>query len=273
MSCDKPILIYSDHCEFSKNFLTILTKYPELFESFIRMNIDVQINTKQRPRVFYQLQESLNVKITKVPTIITLNGEYILSDKDAFRWLENKIKEITSQELLGFETNLSLDNYSTFGSTDICDSKSKSYKAFDKEGINDNYLQTNKGWDPSTQKTNGFLNELEKMSDSTDYNTKQSERLSFDKTNISQIPNKNIQTVESFDDVNSKYDSYEQQRKNPQQQQRQNIDFTSPNFGMGGELNKSINISQKQKDTDGRLEKMMLERKATNDILNQRPQY
>ena len=256
---DKPILIYSDHCEFSQNFIKILVQYPDLFNSFIRVNIDIQPNTKSRPKVFYQLQESLNTKITKVPTVITVNGK-ILSDKDAFKWLENTIKEITQHQLSGFEISSLSDNYSEFGSTDICDSKSKNYGIFDKEGIDDNYLKTSKGWDPSQNgKTNGFLNELEKMSDS-DFTTKQSERLSFD-TNRQQNQQQNYQQQ-----------NYQPQNQQ-QNQQRKNIDFTSPNFGMVGQLNQSLNISQKQKDTDSRLEKLMLEREETNNILNQRQQY
>lgn len=269
---DKPILIYSDHCEFSQNFIKILVQYPDLFNSFIRVNIDIQPNTKSRPKVFYQLQESLNTKITKVPTVITVNGK-ILSDKDAFKWLENTIKEITQHQLSGFEISSLSDNYSEFGSTDICDSKSKNYGIFDKEGIDDNYLKTSKGWDPSQNgKTNGFLNELEKMSDS-DFTTKQSERLSFD-TNRQQNQQQNYQPQQQNQQPQQQNQQpHQQQNYQPQNQQRKNVDFTNPNFGMGGQLNQSLNISQKQKDTDSRLEKLMLEREETNNILNQRQQY
>ena len=245
---DKPILIYSNHCKFSTNLLKILSKCTVLYDSFIRMNIDVQPDTKQRPKAFYQIQEYLNKKITKVPTIITQNGEYILSDKDAFKWLEYQIKSLTPpEELNAFnsnEMNSFSDQYSTFGSTDLCDAKTQNYTFFNNGVLpDDNYLQTQKIWDPKNP--NGFLDESEEKSKDTDYSNKQSERLLFD-----------------------------QQKNTNKQQIRSNIDFTDSNFGnQVNSSNSSSNASQKQTEIDAKLKQMMLDRKITNDKLNQRQKY
>ena len=39
---DRPILIYSDYCMHSTNFLNTLAKNPELFNAFIRIQIRVR---------------------------------------------------------------------------------------------------------------------------------------------------------------------------------------------------------------------------------------
>jgi len=54
---EKPIVIYSDYCVYSKNFIQTLMKYPELYESFIRMNIDVDASTKKRPKAFIKFKK------------------------------------------------------------------------------------------------------------------------------------------------------------------------------------------------------------------------
>lgn len=94
---ERPILIYSNYCKYSQLFIQYLIKYPELYESFIRLNIDHDEKSKQRPKVFYDIQESLQFKITEVPTIIVQNGEYVLSGKEAFSWLEYYLNELNKQ--------------------------------------------------------------------------------------------------------------------------------------------------------------------------------
>jgi len=94
---ERPILFYSNYCNYSKLFIQNLLRYQELFDSFIRINIDADPNTKTRPQVFYDIQSALQFKITDVPTIIVQNGEYILSGKEAFTWLEYQFNELNKQ--------------------------------------------------------------------------------------------------------------------------------------------------------------------------------
>jgi hypothetical protein len=282
---DKPILVYSDYCNFSKNFIETLMKHPVLFETFIRMNIDVNPSTKKRPQSFYQVQQALDVKISKVPTIITPNAEYVLSDADAFKWLEHQIRILTKEtdELKPFNPNEMSsfsDNYSNFGSTDLCDAKEQSFKFFEQGQLSDdNFLQTNKSWDP--KKTNGFLDGAEEDDKKNmDYSSRQNERQFFDDSRQKQQPNSNlenqyIQKTNNDINISTKYNSQNQQRQSTIQQQRKNINFTDSNFGLSGQISKSGQgkVSQKGQEMDSKLEQLMNDRDSMNKTLSQRKQY
>jgi len=91
---ERPILIYSNYCKYSKLFIKHLLEFSELYETFIRINIDITPENNQRPDIFYEIQEILKYKITNVPTIIIQNGEYVLTGKEAFSWLEYQLNEL-----------------------------------------------------------------------------------------------------------------------------------------------------------------------------------
>jgi hypothetical protein len=175
---DRPILFYSEYCIHSTNFINTLMKHQELYESFIRISIDVDTNTRQRPKVFYDIQNELNIKITEVPTVITPGPEYILAGADAFDWLEfqmNKLKE-TSKDIEGFnsmEMGSFSDSYSTYGSSDLYDAKEQTFKFI---GKNDDKIET----PPET--SSGVSKD--------DYSRKQQERETFDNVNYSKPGNK-----------------------------------------------------------------------------------
>lgn len=198
---DRPILIYSDYCIHSENFLKSLMRNDDIYNYFIRINIDVDKETKRRPDIFYKIQDELsnlkqqNIKITRVPTVITENGEYILSDKDAFEWLdfqldnhqinnyqenfhnedqgeieiEDDIQENTQEdmqdniedeykEVSGFcqnEMNSFSDNYSNFGSTDVNDAKEQTFKFFQNGQLTDDNYLNT---DVSFEKGKNFVN-------------------------------------------------------------------------------------------------------------------
>jgi hypothetical protein len=88
MSFDKSILVYSSHCPYSMRFLDTLTKnHPLIYDSIIRMNIDVDLETKKRPKIFYQVQNVIGKNIEKVPSLILTNGR-ILVDDAIDTWLD-----------------------------------------------------------------------------------------------------------------------------------------------------------------------------------------
>jgi hypothetical protein len=128
----RPILIYSDYCEFSSKFISILVKNPNLMEQFVRVNIDVNPDTKKRNPVFYQIQDMLQMNILEVPTIIVENGKYVLSGDQAFMWLEEQInKQISQKEISAFvpnEMNSFSDQYSSYGSKSLNDARDQSFK-------------------------------------------------------------------------------------------------------------------------------------------------
>jgi len=134
MLFERPILIYSNYCIHSQNFLKLLMKNPDLYEEFIRMNIDVNPETKQRPQIFYKIQQELGQSISKVPTIIVKDNEglLVLSDKDAFKWLELQMRPVDAG-LSPFnqnEMNSFSDGYAKYGSTDLHDATEQNFKFF-----------------------------------------------------------------------------------------------------------------------------------------------
>ena len=168
---DRPILLYSEYCIHSTNFINTLMKHQELYEDFIRISIDVDTNTRQRPKIFYDIQNELNTKIIEVPTVITPGPEYVLAGSDAFDWLEfrmNKLKE-TSKDIEGFnsmEMGSFSDSYSTYGSSDLYDAKEQTFKFIGKE---DSKIETPPETSSSISKD--------------DYSRKQQERETFDNVN------------------------------------------------------------------------------------------
>lgn len=139
---ERPILFYSEYCIHSKNFINALMKTPELFENFIRINIDVDINTRKRPKVFYDIQQELQIKISEVPTVITPGPEYVLTGSDAFTWLNDQIQQFKSESIMGFnpiEMGSFSDSYSNYGSSDLYDAKEQSFKFIGKP---DEQIQT-----------------------------------------------------------------------------------------------------------------------------------
>lgn len=272
---DKPILIYSEYCQYSNNFLKTLMKHPELFDSFIRMCIDTNSQTKRRPEAFYEIQKRLNIKITKVPTIITPGPTDILSDKDAFKWLEYQIQHLSKNtECTGFNknemTSLS-DSYANFGSTDLNDATAQSYQFFiNKELPDDNYLNTTQTWGSNSDKTNGFLNNLESESKNVDYATKQNERQFFDDSRQRQPNSSHNIPQEKYNksSINQNdFNSFAQQRNtNKPTESHTSIDFTNPNFGLSGKLSNNNN-SVKAKELDARLNQLLQDRKLTDNKL------
>lgn len=286
----KPILVYSEFCKFSHNLLQILIKHPQLYDSFIRMNIDIDPTTKQRPAIFKNIQQILNRKILKVPTIITPGAENILSDQDAFKWLEFQITNLNSKDnsLVPFNPNEMVsfsDNYAKVGSTDLNEANEQNYTFYvNKQLPNDNYLDTNKTWDPNNKtKTNGFLNELESTNstENMDYNSLQSERQYFDSHQEKQrsvVGDMNFkdktQSKINTQDINS----FSQNRQQPLVN-KQSINFTDPSFGLSGKLNSSGNTTQNQgmsiktKDLDNKLSLLQKDREMMDNTLQQRRHF
>jgi hypothetical protein len=226
---DRPILIYSDYCVYSKQFLQLLIKHKKLFDSFIRMNIDIDPRTKQRPVAFYKIQKQINTNITKVPTIIVKNKNnelLLLSDKDAFKWLDFETREIVKVGISGFnkhEMESFSDKYSKYGSTDLNDATEQNFKFF----------RNNDGNILLTDDDLGCIEESEE-----------------------DPKNKDKKKVE---------DNFNREQFNLSSQMGQNnasqmIDFTNPNFGLAGKLNEQVNRSDKAKDVDKRLQQLMNER-------------
>jgi hypothetical protein len=142
-------------------------KHHELFDAFIRINIDADKSTKKRPSIFYDIQRELNIKILEVPTIITPGPEYVLPGADAFDWLEQITakKETSLQGFNPIEMGSFSDSYSTYGSSDLYDAREQSFKFIGKA---DEKIET----PPETSSVS-----------KDDYARKQQERETFDNVN------------------------------------------------------------------------------------------
>lgn len=217
---ERPILFYSEYCVHSNNFINVLMKHQDIFDAFIRVNIDVDKKTKMRPDIFYTVQNTLNYKITEVPTIVIMGGEYILSGVEAFKWLESQIKSDEPEELSGFnpiEMGSFSDSYSSYGSKGLNDDvKEQSFKFIGKPDIKIN----------TPEETGGNIS-------SEDYNLKQRERENFG------VPKQN-----------GSHDMFNSVHAPPI-----NLDrslFTNNRNNQ--------NMSQKQKDLDNRYQQMLADR-------------
>ena len=129
MLLEQPVLFYSEHCQHSTKFMKNLMKQTDIFQVFVKINIDPDPQTRKRPDSFYAIQQQLNFKITEIPTIIV--EDYILTGEEAFKWLESQKPEI-NEELIAYNPNEMgsfSDSYATFGSSDMHqDVKSQTFK-------------------------------------------------------------------------------------------------------------------------------------------------
>ena len=85
---DRPIILYSNYCPHSKNFLQLLLKHQELFDLFIRMNIDVDPSTKKRPQEFYKLEKMIGLSARNWPLPDDRSSRKIVDHVRLFIWSE-----------------------------------------------------------------------------------------------------------------------------------------------------------------------------------------
>ncbi len=122
LSFEQPILLFSNYCEHSNNFMLALRKNMELFSQFKLINIDVDPKTRKRPVILYDILNTLQLSLKEVPTIIVENGEYMLSGAEAFKWLDYTLQKFEKNELQPY-CNLEMggfsDMYSQYGSSEL----------------------------------------------------------------------------------------------------------------------------------------------------------
>jgi hypothetical protein len=212
-------------------------KTPELFENFVRINIDIDINTKKRPKVFYDIQKELQIKISEVPTVITPGPEYVLTGSDAFNWLNDQNQDFKSESIIGFnsiEMGSFSDSYSTYGSSDLYDAKEQSFKFISKP---DDIIQTP---------------QEDSVVSKDDYAKKYQERELFQNTyqgNFSQNNQGNYSQNNQGNYSQNNQGNYSQNNQGNYSQNNQGNNFM-----------KRGNVSEKQKDLDMRLQQMIAER-------------
>jgi hypothetical protein len=232
---ERPILIYSNYCNYSKLFIQYLLQFPELYDSFIRLNIDYDINTKQRPKEFYEIQEHLQFKITDVPTIIVQNGEYILSGKEAFSWLEYQLNELNKQLEIQQDPNLNQEN------------ELEPFNPLEMGCFSDGYAGLDNNSTPNSQSFQ-FLNEPMQ-----NIKTPQESNENFEKQN-SQFNNEEQEEYSNYmkkrNSVNNN-PKYQSSVNRPVSQFSNNYDKSNPK------------INRKQNEIDKKYEELLAQREMT----------
>jgi hypothetical protein len=225
-------------------------KHQEIFDAFIRVNIDVDPKTKKRPDIFYTVQNTLKYKIVEIPTIIIGGGEYVLTGVEAFKWLESQLnKEEEREELTGFnsiEMGSFSDTYSSYGSNGLNDGvREQSFKFIGKPDIKIN----------TPEETSGNIS-------SEDYNLKQKERENIQMKKQGQgmqgiqsqgIQSQGMQGMQGMQGIQSQgmHPGIQNPVMNGPPMNFDRSLFTSTN---------NKNVSQKQKDFDSRYQQMLAER-------------
>lgn len=267
---DRPILIYSDYCIHSKNFLGILIKHPDIFNSFVRINVDVNSETKQRTPIFYKIQQEIKQKITKVPTLIISQEDqvFVLADKEAFKWLDFTTRSKREEGYTAFNQNEMgsfSDGYSKFGSTDLNDATEQNFRFYETDNQGRKILPGEKfnthgnGADMFLELDTAPVDNLQSK-----YNNLENERQQVDKQRQQQqqIDMRSVKNEKKINsnDFNNRLNSYKQETnqfrsKNSSQQ----IDFTNENFGLSGKLT-GQGQNFKKEELDKRLEQLMQDR-------------
>lgn len=136
MVLNKPTLLYSEFCNYCIQFLNIISKHPQLHDKINIINIDPLPNTKQRPPIFFEIQNMLQFTITEVPSVIINKGEYVLAGEEAFKWLDYEISNFSKDnELSPFNPNEMgsfSDSYSMVNSSGLYDATDQCFKFIGK---------------------------------------------------------------------------------------------------------------------------------------------
>ena len=282
---DRPILLFSEYCIHSKNFLVLLHKHTNLYNTFIRLNVDVDPRTKQRTPLFYKIQQELNRKIKSVPTIIVLEQTeqgpqvFVLSDKEAFKWLDYKTQPQREQGLLGFNINEMgsfSDKYSNYGSTDLNDATEQNYKFYQEDISGKKVLKGEQFQHGEITGHESFKAPDDNNNSSntqTMYNNMENERQQSRSHNRQGVMgHRELQSIQAnseqkvnSSDFNARLNNYKQESGQLRGNQRQQIDFTNPNFGLAAKIggnNTGNSGSLKQKELDARLSQLMSDRNA-----------
>jgi hypothetical protein len=254
----KPTIIYSEKCKHSSVFLEGLSKHNTLYKNFVKINIDAvhnrQTNKFERPNIFYNIQNLLGTRIQKVPTIIVEQGEYVLTDKDAFKWLEyNLVKD--RDTITGFsqaEMSLFSDKYADFGSTTINMMDDEHVKhqnfVFVKETVEK--IQTPRDDDLYIRNEDTITGQRTQID-----NAMESQQKNMGKLDLS---DKYVQEGYTQEDV------YQlDQNRRLEAEPKRTIDFQNPNLGYAGQ---TMPIGEaKKSDLDNKFEQMQMQRESFGD--------
>lgn len=250
---NKPILFFSNDCVYSKQFLSILSKYN--FIQIEPISIDPNPRTKSRPKVFYDVQNYLQYKITKVPTVVLFgNDNYAISGDEAFKWIKYTINKHTSQkqqntpgikEYNPNEMGNFSDSYSKYGSTDIHDTSEQAFQFIGKE----ERIFTPK--EEQFSNIDAKQKELERDQYINIQRPSSTPRFSDENSDRRGAPNINLNVDYNNSNIHIP---------------KQNVDFSNSNFGFAsnyqGNSSQFQSKTQKSQEFDNRLESLLSQRES-----------
>jgi len=251
----KPMLFYSVNCKYSSLFMNHLAKNKMLKDNFMCVQIDPDPRTRQRTPIFYQIQMLLQKPIKSVPTLV-LDGRYMLTGKEAFKWLEDVLNK--NSGIKGFNT-FEMDQFSD-KYADLQTDISKTDQIHLEDTV----------YDPATgqyiQKQNfKFLEEKDEFiatpeeSEVRDQSQYKNQRDGID--NILQGQHKmNISFGDQHSETETRYSSMKKDRE-VHQIQRKDIDFTDNNLGLSGNISGSIR-DIKRSEVDNRFQELQAMRES-----------
>ena len=242
------MLLFSNYCSYSEKFLEALYQNEDIFNSFIRVNIDVVKETHKRPDIFYQIQDTLNYKIDEVPTIIVEDGQYVLSGTEAFKWLEHYLNqdsqvETTNGEMLEAFNPIEMfsfsDSYAKIDSNDMNDASNQSFQFINSKEQRIMTPQEDSSNAPSDQDYSNFEKERESLLRNDNKPDNKSKVIMNKQNSVGDISSNMGNIGKQFDNKNNnvnlkkrevdlKYQELLQQRdQSVPKQPRNNVDFAS----------------------------------------------
>lgn len=242
----KPMLFFSNHCDYSLQYLNILNKHNYI--DVEKVCIDVNPANNQRPKVFYDVQKYLQHKISRVPTLVVLDERYSLSGEEAFKWLKYEINKYTLSRKKTIddmaynpnEMGSFSDGYAKYGSSDIHDTSEQSFQFINKEYEKIPTL-------PEEQVSGRSENNFQK---------------DYESANIPQ-QRRDVNFQESFGNTPNNVNfntNYNPTVNIPKQQ----VDFTNSNFGFASQYGGASGNtgSRKEAESNAKLENLIAQRES-----------
>ncbi len=98
---DSPIVLYSARCAHSQEFLEIVKSRPE---RIVAISVDKDPATGGKPQAYFDVQNVLEWKVKRVPTVITTQGD-IVSGTNAFVWAQTPSSQAPSAQMSAARSN------------------------------------------------------------------------------------------------------------------------------------------------------------------------
>ncbi len=259
----KHLLIYSKYCKPSRKFLSILENFPSIKKDVNILCIDPVNGGRNRPDIFYRIQEMLNCKIDRVPTLILKEGEdSIFIGETCFKWLQYMAMP-DEESIAGFNENemakisddyIIFEDIENYGSTKLHDASVQSYAFLDDE--DNTRIRTVKEEERDDDINERYEQRVRMDEDIESRNENRSGNIKFER-----------RTNENNNDINMDFQKYKESYNKKNSENNREINFNNPNLGFAGEFNErnsggGYNCRKKDFGLNNRFEELQKERES-----------